>query len=321
MAPKEQRLHADLFKQIKIIQLSCEPTDEELLMFYAEVHNHLLEVASLSINKNVDFFAPEEGFAEGFVPEIAEGLPVLRPQTKNISYFIVEFVGGPGEPRLQFAVRHDNLYCVGFRVLSANDNAKTKDWSSFGDVNLLKCAAFPNVEASRLSESYKSSKSVRIYPMVFRRIYMYFSKYTCNSAVAVGELLKDTLFVVICEASRFGFVQRLTFQGMHAFEVPVGLTDLMDNIIHDYKDLSLGALLIYLYDLEEKLSVAERSRYQTEDQLAAALVGFNSYALHVNLRGSDGLYAPMFDSEVVRLIHMRLRNFDKNIRKLTDVSY
>uniref|UniRef100_A0A453DJA1 Uncharacterized protein n=1 Tax=Aegilops tauschii subsp. strangulata TaxID=200361 RepID=A0A453DJA1_AEGTS len=157
MAPKEQRLHADLFKQIKIIQLSCEPTDEELLMFYAEVHNHLLEVASLSINKNVDFFAPEEGFAEGFVPEIAEGLPVLRPQTKNISYFIVEFVGGPGEPRLQFAVRHDNLYCVGFRVLSANDNAKTKAWSSFGDVNLLKCAAFPNVEASRLSESYKSS--------------------------------------------------------------------------------------------------------------------------------------------------------------------
>uniref|UniRef100_A0A453DJB6 Uncharacterized protein n=1 Tax=Aegilops tauschii subsp. strangulata TaxID=200361 RepID=A0A453DJB6_AEGTS len=105
MAPKEQRLHADLFKvthqkvvdairanipnqtsydQIKIIQLSCEPTDEELLMFYAEVHNHLLEVASLSINKNVDFFAPEEGFAEGFVPEIAEGLPVLRPQTKRI---------------------------------------------------------------------------------------------------------------------------------------------------------------------------------------------------------------------------------------------
>lgn len=150
---------------------------------------------------------------------------------------------------------------------------------------------------------------------------MYFTKYNLNSVVAVGELLKDNTFVVVCEGSRFAFVQRLTFEGMHAFEVPVGLTALMDDIIHDYKDLSLGTLLVLLSELEEKLSVADRARYKTEDELTAALVGFNRYAPHVNLIAGRGRYAPMFHSEVVRLIRMRLWNFDKKIRKLTDVSY
>lgn len=354
MAPKkESKVHPDLFNvthqmvvdairaklprqttydHVKIIRLNCEPTDEELARFYAEIHNHLLEVASVSINKNVDFFEPEEGFADNFDPEIADEVPVLRPETQNVSYFVVELVGGPGEPRLQFAIRHDNLYCVSFRVLFDFDDAKTKDWFSFGEVYLLKCAAFPNVKKSRLSESYASATSVKIHPKVFRRIYTYFSEFNLKSNLVVGELMKDTFFVTVCEASRFGFVQRLTFHGMHAWEVPVGLTALMDDIIHDYHDLSVGTLLIWLSELEEKLRVAERARFKTDGQLTAALVAFNRYAPHVNFRGPNdhfqldmvagkGLYAPMFHSEIVRLIGMRLRNYDKKIRKLTDVSY
>lgn len=39
-------------------------------------------MASVSINKNVDFFEPEEGFADNFDPEIADEVPVLRPNTQ-----------------------------------------------------------------------------------------------------------------------------------------------------------------------------------------------------------------------------------------------
>jgi len=88
-----------------------------LARFYAEIHNHLLEVASLSINKNVDFFEPEEGFAENFVPGIAEGVPVLRPKTQVHCQFSAKHHGSAFMAicifclSTLFAIHHDNLYC------------------------------------------------------------------------------------------------------------------------------------------------------------------------------------------------------------------
>lgn len=155
------------YEEVHIITMSCDPTPLDLAMFYIAIHNHILDVSAASINHNVAFEEPAGGYPEDFNPGIHDDVPVLSPHSVRFTYFIVEFTGRNGEPTLQFAVRHDNLYCCGFRALYPGDNPLKKKWYSFGPVSMMSSDVFPKVEKSNYPEGYNKCDQVTIYPGVF----------------------------------------------------------------------------------------------------------------------------------------------------------
>ncbi|KAM3299181.1 hypothetical protein ACQJBY_040589 [Aegilops geniculata] len=145
------------YKDVSIISMPCDPTPGDLAKLYIDIHNHILEIASAVIEKDVDFLVPQGGYPEGFDSYIEKGIPVTSPDTQRYyTFFIIQIIGRPGEPILQFAIRHDNLYCVGFRALYPIDDEKAKHWYSYGPRALMQSLVFPYVNESKYPESYKT---------------------------------------------------------------------------------------------------------------------------------------------------------------------
>lgn len=81
---------------------------------------------------------------------------ILFLYVQKKTYFIIEIDGGEGQPTLQFAVCHVNLYIVGFRVLPPGVDQNTVPWYSFGKVDLMKSDCFSDVKKSGYDEGYKT---------------------------------------------------------------------------------------------------------------------------------------------------------------------
>lgn len=323
---RRQKQYSDVF----IITTTSEPTPGDLAKLYIDIHNHLLDHASAQVDHNVDFGAPEGGYPPGFDPVIGAGVPVTSPSSKRGNYFIIQITGRAGEPTLQFAIRYDNLYCVGFRALYTHNDARTKRWYSFGPITNLQCETFPRVDKSGYPEAYKDLSEVKIHPKVIRNVYTHFVYFELEPHTTPdGLVLKDTFFVIVCEGTRYKFAQQLAYSGMRpGSRVPARVTILMSDLIHDWSNVSEAILLLWLAEEEERLHLGASAR----DVARLELANYEKYAGLVTFRDADGelqldllagrsLYA-MLHRDVLRKIYIRKLNFTRHIpRELEPVVY
>lgn len=268
--------------------------------------------------KNVNFVMPEGGLPEGFDGSVEEGIPVTSPHCEKKTYFIIEIDGGEGQPTLQFAVCHVNLYIVGFRVLPPGVDQNTVPWYSFGKVDLMKSDCFSDVKKSGYDEGYKTITKVTMYPGVFRKIYLHFCQYAQRRVTTPqGEIYKDTLFVMIAEGSRFAYFQRLTFKGLSIF---VQLTKLMGDLIRDWKNVSKAILYLWLAELEHGKPWA---RILLADALLAvqAYKHYSDYLDFSESLAGRSVFMLLHESDAVRRIRMRLNRFHQPIPVLEAVDY
>lgn len=281
-ASKARRPRQKSYDDLDRIRMTCDPVEADLARLYLEIHNQMLKVSSVELPGNVSFVEPEGGLPEGFDGRVEDGIPVTSPHCENKTYFIIEIDGGEGQPILQFAVCHVNLYIVGFRVLPPGVDPNTVSWYSFGKVDIMKSDCFPDVKKSGYDEGYKTITKVKMYPGVFRKIYIHFCQYSVHPVTtADGEIYKDTFFVMIAEGSRFAFFQRLTFNGLSFF---VQITKLMGDLIRDWKNVSKAILYLWLAELEHEKPWAQISR---ADALLA-VQAFDHYSQFMEFRDSSG---------------------------------
>lgn len=320
---RRQKQYSDVF----IITTTSEPTPGDLAKLYIDIHNHLLDHASAQVDYNVDFGAPEGGYPPGFDPVIGPGVPVTSPSSERGNYFIIQITGRAGEPTLQFAIRYDNLYCVGFRALYTHEDAKAKKWYSYGPITTLKCETFPGVIKSGYPEPYKDLSKVKIYPNVIRNVYTHFVYFELDPRTTPdGYVLKDTFFVIV---TRYKFAQQLAYSGMRPGSiVPAIVTTLMSDLIRDWSNVSEAILLLWLAEEEERLHLGASAR----DHATHVLANYEKYAGLVTFRDADGelrldllagrsLFA-MLHRDVLRKIYIRKLNFMRPIPgKLEAVVY
>lgn len=159
-------------------------------------------------------------------------------------------------------------------------------------------------------------------------MYLHFALFHLDpKPTEAGYIFKDTLFVTVCEGSRYKFAQKLTHAGIRALR-PVKVTDLMVQLIKDWGNLSLALLMLWLAQEEARLSLGRAA----PDRAEAKLSKFAKYRSLITLRDPDGTYRldllagrslfALLHSDEMRKVHMRNLNFARAIpEKLEQVAY
>lgn len=248
------------YNDLDTIKITSKPTVLQLLQMYKEIHNLFVKHSAALVPRNVSFAEPFGGIPSTFKDDFLDGVPIALPyDEQNLNFFILEVVTDD-DAVFQFPMRLDSMYCCGFRCLERSDDPLEKLWYSFGKLSILPKRLFKNREKSGLSLAYNNFRKIQIFDGVIAKFchhFREFSRVNSDDDDPVGQQLKDTMYFIFSEGSRFWFAMCVTFQGIQSkMTAPVRLTVLMGELIQDYGDTSRLGVYLWLAFLERKMALA-----------------------------------------------------------------
>lgn len=268
------------FHDLDTIKVSFKPSALELLGMYKEIHNLVVKHSAALVPLKVSFAQPAGGIPSTFKDNLADGVPIaLQYDAQNLYFFILEFVMDD-DAVIQFPMRLDSMYCCGFRYLKRSEDPLEKMWYSFGKVFILPTRLFKNREKSGLSLAYNDFDKIRIFNGVIAKMCYHFREFRPykNRQDPVAQILKDTLYFMVSEGSRFMFAMALSFRGIQSkSENPVRLVGLMSDLIQSYGDSSRLGVYLWLAFLEKEMDLAGKCLHDPS-RFPDLLLAFNGEA-------------------------------------------
>lgn len=320
----------DGYNDLKKLRITSRPSPKDLLLLYGEIHNLLVEYNSALVPRKCHIAQPHGGYPSKYLKGVCDGVPITLPtDEKDLIFFIIEVL--KDETVYQYPIRLDNLYLCGFRVLEPRDDILKKLWYSFGNVSILPKKFFLNSAPSGLPLAYFHIPSIQIHDGVLDKACNHFRNFRPVKKPEhdrLGCLLKDTIFFMLCEASRFFFGMKLTFKGVqNKMKNPAFLTHLMLDLIQDWGDVSRLGIHFWLALLEFEYGLADAHSHDPTfvDMFASFKVEANKYLKYKPLLKFKGpsdnwclealvgksLYILSHDSEKCRMALMRHHGYKK----------
>lgn len=267
------------FKDLEIIRITSTPTAVHLLRMHKDIHNLFVRYNAALVPEKVCFPNPSGGIPATLKSEILDGVPIAIPYDKQTLYFFIIEVMVDADEVFQFPMRLDSMYCCGFRCIKRTEDPLKKVWYSFGKVSILPLRLFNNREKSGLSLAYNSFEKIQIYKGVIAKFCNHFRHFRPCRNDPVAQVLKDTVYFIFSEASRFWFAMGLSFKGIqNEQKYAVRLTELMGDLIQSYGNSSRLGVYLWLAFLERNMALSAKCLLHDPTRFPDLLLAFGEEA-------------------------------------------